>query len=87
MSYLTIRPNRVLARGKRTSVWDVRSRSRGDLLGRVQWYGPWRQYTFWPEAGVIFNPGCLDELAEFCRASTAAWRRGRVAARSSRDAF
>jgi hypothetical protein len=86
VSYLTIHTNRVLSRGRRTTVWDVRSRSRGDLLGRVQWYGPWRQYTFWPEAGVIFNPGCLDEITAFCRAETAGRLRASRRRRSTRDA-
>ena len=51
------------ARGK-TSRWRVEALD-GALLGRVAWYGPWRQYTFDPEILTTFNAGCLTDLAAF----------------------
>lgn len=59
------------ARGK-TSRWRVEALD-GALLGRVAWYGPWRQYTFDPEILTTLNPeilttfnaGCLTDIASF----------------------
>ena len=47
-----------------TGRWTVRSR-RGDTLGGIGWYGPWRCYTFNPEAGTTYNDGCLRDIAAF----------------------
>jgi len=35
------------------------------LLGTVAWYGPWRQYTFDPEADTTYNMACLQDIARF----------------------
>jgi hypothetical protein len=35
---------------------------RGAFLGVIKWYGPWRQYVFYPHASTLFNAGCLREL-------------------------
>ena len=34
-------------------------------LGRIQWYGPWRQYVLEPLASAIFHAGCLRDVAAF----------------------
>jgi hypothetical protein len=51
----------------RTKTWAVSSTS-GAMLGRVVWYGPWRQYAFWPEAQTIFDTACLDDVSAFIAA-------------------
>jgi len=52
----------------KTSVWHCRSRSSDDeLLGIVEWYGPWRQYCFSPEAQTVFNVTCFDDISNFIR--------------------
>jgi hypothetical protein len=58
--------NPVKPRGK-TLEWFVRSKSHQDKLGEIRWYGPWRQYCFFPESEMVFSSGCLNELAEFMR--------------------
>ncbi len=62
-SYLTIIeiPNP----GRRTKVWNVRSKRSGVLLAVIRWYAQWRQYCVFPEASIVFNVGCLNELIEF----------------------
>lgn len=55
---------RVADTGK-TLVWDVRSVRASALLGRIKWFGRWRQYCFFPEGDTIFNRGCLDDIASF----------------------
>ena len=34
-------------------------------LGIVKWYGPWRQYCFFPGNNTIFNKGCMDDIKDF----------------------
>lgn len=43
-------------------------------LGLIAWYSPWRQYVFYPEDATLWNPGCLDEIAEHARKMTAGHR-------------
>lgn len=35
------------------------------LLGEVKWYSSWRQYCFFPNAGLVFSKGCLDDISHF----------------------
>jgi len=32
------------------------------ILGEIKWYGPWRQYTFFPEEATIWNTVCLEDI-------------------------
>jgi hypothetical protein len=59
-SYLTFgaRPSPT---GK-TKIVSVCSRSSGELLGEIRWFGRWRQYCFYPERGTIFNHGCMGDI-------------------------
>ena len=51
----------------KTSVWECRNNSSEDVLGAVKWYGPWRQYCFFPEPidGLVFNDACLKDICHF----------------------
>lgn len=52
----------------KTMITLVRSRRTMTLLGRIRWYGPWRQYCFEPEGATVWNKGCLDDIqAEIAR--------------------
>ena len=59
----------------KTGRWSVLSRRSGDVLAVVKWYGPWRQYCFFPAAGTIWNKGCLADVQSFIEWHMAA-RRG-----------
>jgi len=52
---------------KKTLIWECRNNISLDALGSVKWYGPWRQYCFFPneEAPVVFNGGCLADVTEY----------------------
>lgn len=52
------------APGRKTSQWTVHSKG-GATLGRVEWYGAWRQYVFAPAGSTVFNKGCLADIGEF----------------------
>lgn len=49
----------------RTEIWHVLSKRHGNRLGVIQWYAPWRQYCFYPEADCVFNNRCLQKITEF----------------------
>ena len=46
----------------KTEIWDVLSRSSGFVLGKIRWYGPWRQYCFFPSGNSVFNNGCMGDI-------------------------
>lgn len=49
----------------KTKKWDIISKSGGYPLGRIKWYGAWRQYCFFPDIGTIWNKGCLEDINRF----------------------
>jgi hypothetical protein len=49
----------------KTSVWACMNTENRSVLGHVKWYGPWRQYCFFPEAFVVFHNGCLQDICHF----------------------
>jgi hypothetical protein len=51
--------------GIKTEIWAVLSKKRGETLGTIQWYSPWRQYTFYPFSDTIYNRACLTDVAMF----------------------
>jgi hypothetical protein len=53
--------------GKKTSIWECRSRSSKTVLGIVKWYSGWRQYCFFPEPYIeaVYSDGCLKDIAHF----------------------
>jgi hypothetical protein len=52
---------------RKTSTWSIRNNKSGSLLGVIKWYGPWRQYCFFPSSygEVVFNKGCLEDINDF----------------------
>lgn len=51
----------------KTKVIGVCSRKGSNSLGIIKWYGPWRQYAFFPEGETIFNVGCLNDIITHIR--------------------
>ena len=49
----------------KTGVYECRNNSSNIVLGIVKWYGPWRQYCFFPSGDTIFNVSCLDDIKDF----------------------
>lgn len=54
-----------IGKNLKTFIWDCRNKRSGYSLGVVKWYGPWRQYCFWPNGFSIFNNGCLSDVMDF----------------------
>ena len=38
--------------------------TRGQCLGEIRWYSAWRQYTFETGHGIVYNNGCLQDIAD-----------------------
>lgn len=51
----------------KTKVYDVVSEHDLTFLGRIYWYGAWRQYVFEPNRDVptIWSDDCINELYKF----------------------
>ena len=57
---------------RRTRRWSVQTRDGHAQLGTIEWYGPWRKYSFSPsmEAPLVFEEMCLRDVAAFVEART-----------------
>ena len=51
----------------KTEIWNILSKSSEFVLGQIKWYGPWRQYCFFPSPNSVFNPICMDDINKFIR--------------------
>ena len=49
----------------KTKVWSVISKQHGDQLGTIKYFGRWRQYTFFPNTGTVWNTQCLQDVTSF----------------------
>lgn len=53
----------------KTTEWALLARKKDvtvdEVLGSVKWYGPWRQYSFFPIPITVFNRTCLEDIAHF----------------------
>lgn len=49
----------------KTSIWSCKNSHHGNELGRIQWYGPWRQYVYSPTVQAVYSIGCLVDIADF----------------------
>jgi len=55
--------------GRKTRTWIIKSLF-GESLGTVKWFGSWRQYSFFPHAGTVYERECLRAIADFCEKRT-----------------
>lgn len=62
--------------GTKTRQWSVSSLRHGAVLGRIQWYGPWRQFVFVAH-DAIFNKGCLKDVENFLADAYVDWQRSK----------
>jgi len=49
----------------KTSAWKVVSKHGGKALGIIKWYGPWRQYCFFPDFSTLYSRMCLGDITSF----------------------
>ena len=51
----------------KTTIWSIRNIKSGEELGKVKWYGPWRQYCFFLSQPSVYSAGCLEDIVSFIR--------------------
>ena len=49
----------------KTEVWNIISKSSYFNLGMIKWYGPWRQYCFFPARYSVWSVDCLENIREY----------------------
>ena len=50
----------------KTNVYHVCEKRTEVILGKIYWYGPWRQYVLEPGAAdIIWSQGCLQQIINF----------------------
>jgi hypothetical protein len=54
--------------GRKTAIVGVFAERDGERLGRIQWFGRWRQYAFMPDSECVFNQGCLTTINAYMAA-------------------
>ncbi len=52
----------------KTKTWTVLA---GNHLGVIHWWNAWRKYVFSPNSATLYDPVCLQEIAEFLEKATA----------------
>jgi len=67
MKHLDIRQVEIKDPKRKTKIYLVHSRYDGFILGRIAWYGGWRQYVFQPDTDTIWSDDCLQELTDFLK--------------------
>jgi len=51
--------------GRKTHLWACRNIRSDSPLGSIRWYGPWRQYCFFPSSATVYSAGCLADIQDF----------------------
>lgn len=55
-----------LCNGK--TVWDCKNNRSKDILAKIFYYKPWKEYCFSQyENNIIFNNGCLTDTIDFIK--------------------
>jgi len=57
----------VIEQKPKTKVYGVYSLHDKSLLGRIYWYGWWREYVFESLTDIIWTETCLKELYKFLK--------------------
>lgn len=64
----------------KTKYWSVQNVQAKTELGKIHFYPQWRKYVFQPVVAyppsVIFDAGCLQDIADFLKDQTQQWRDG-----------
>ena len=51
--------------GRKTHDYALLNRRSGTCIGVVAWYGPWRQWCFFPGDESVWSDGCLSDVQDF----------------------
>lgn len=51
----------------KTKIFRVENNEHGFNLGTIKWYGPFRQYSFFPADNCVFEKTCLQDITNFIK--------------------
>ena len=52
---------------RKTYRYRICTRRDEDIIGWIEWYGPWRQFCLCAEANTVWSAGCLQDVQDFIR--------------------
>jgi len=55
----------LVAQKPKTAIYAVRNIASKEILGYIQWYGPWRRYCLFTEPACVWSKDCLDTITKF----------------------
>lgn len=61
IKFITYPPNK----GRKMPSFLIRNKESDFVLGEIKWYGPFRQYSFFPEPNTVFEKTCLKDITDF----------------------
>lgn len=56
--------------GKKTKRWHIVNKRTFEIVGRVSWYGGWRKYVYYYDAGGYADWEFMRMIADFCEQRT-----------------
>jgi hypothetical protein len=52
---------------RKTKIYSVVNKQYGSTIGVIQWYGPFRKYSFFPNHDTVYEQDCLQDILNFIR--------------------
>jgi hypothetical protein len=49
------------------NTWLCKNNKSKGLLGKIEYYSPWRQYCYFPLTQAVYSDGCLSDIADFIK--------------------
>lgn len=52
---------------RKTKQYAVVNKESTTIIGYVKWYGPWRQFAFFPDHNTVYETTCLADIGKFIK--------------------
>lgn len=49
----------------KTKIFEVQNKDSLQFIGKIKWYGPFRQYSFFPNDNTVYERQCLLDITKF----------------------
>lgn len=63
--------------GKKTDFWHVYNKVTNVTIGAVYWYGGFRKYIFAPNANIILDASCMNDISQFLTSAMDEWKQNK----------
>jgi len=58
---------KLVGHNPKTEIYDVVAKEDGFILGKIKWFGRWRQYAFFASPETVFEKTCLSDIFNFLK--------------------